>query len=307
LCTWKNIKVQGRQVSFVAHKRITIGRVSFETYFTEQIQMILESFEIRTSKLAEKFGLFQHNLKSTGITIKIRNHQSIKQITNSEILISKFLNSRFSSYPAYLDVFIILKYLYNLLFFERGKFLSTSRQFYVRQDKNVKYVINMFSHKCQTHYRTSVIDIVRLWFANCKGLLNIDGATGRREKRCGGKDRTKTSVVYSIIVSYIYCTIAKEIKMKAALMHITDCPTCQYLHPSIYFYIINKHNYTRIVSAVLVSECSSSFHMYEHLHIDKSFVWVSRLSTENCIASLDRSTDNFLVNYKLDISMSLSS
>jgi hypothetical protein len=163
-------------------------------------------------------------------------------------------------------------------------------------------MINMFSHKCQTHYRTSVIDIVKLLFANCKGLLNIDGATGRREKRCGGKDRTKTSVVF-IIVSYINCTIANDIKMSAALMHITDCPTCQCLHPSIHFYIINKHNYTRIVSAVLVSECSSSFHMYEYLHIDKSFVWVNRLSTENSIASLDRLTDNFLVNYKLGISM----
>jgi hypothetical protein len=97
--------------------------------------------------------------------------------------------------------------------------------------------------------------------------------------RCGGKDRTKTSVVYSIIVSYIYCTIANEIKMKAALIHITDCPTCQYLHTSIHFHTINKHNY--IVSAVLVNECSSSFHMY--LHIDKSFVWVSRLFTENSL------------------------
>jgi hypothetical protein len=141
----KHIKLQGKQVSciaavvFIAHKRITIGRVSFETYFTEQIQMILESFEIHSSKFAEKFGLFQHNLKSTGITIEIRIHQPLKQITNSELLSSKFINSRFSSYPAYLDVFIILKYLYNLSFFERGKFLSTSRTFYVRQGKNVEY------------------------------------------------------------------------------------------------------------------------------------------------------------------------
>jgi hypothetical protein len=102
LCTWKNIKLQGRQVNyiaavvFIAHKRITIGRVSFETYFTEQIQVILECFEIRTSKFAEKFGLFQHNLKSTGITIEIGNHESIKQITNSELLILKSINSRFS-------------------------------------------------------------------------------------------------------------------------------------------------------------------------------------------------------------------
>jgi hypothetical protein len=35
--------------------------------------------------------------------------------------------------------------------------------------------------------------------------------TGRREKRCGGKDRTEKSVIYSIVVSYIECTIAMRV------------------------------------------------------------------------------------------------
>jgi hypothetical protein len=48
---------------------------------------------------------------------------------------------------------------------------------------------------------------VRNFIVHLYDLLIMQEDTGRREKRCGGKGRTEKSVIYSIVISYIECTI----------------------------------------------------------------------------------------------------
>jgi hypothetical protein len=49
----------------------------------------------------------------------------------------------------------------------------------------------------------SISTNVRNFKIHPHGLIIMQEDTGRREKRCGGKDRTEKSVVYSIVVSHI--------------------------------------------------------------------------------------------------------